>query len=127
MVDANEFNLSPKGTIHNSGRLGFNRDAEAYLNLKIDSRLLLFRSEERGNYFMVVLPPGSDGNAAFPVKLASAYYSANLKAFFDAEQLPYASNDQTIIFDIVKRPEEYRGCPVFELKQRVVKRRVVSK
>ena len=80
-VNARDYRKRPKATVHHTGKLGFNRDAEAYMNLSADSRLQLFRSAEAGNYFVAVLPAEADGGAAFKVKQTSGYYCANLKHF----------------------------------------------
>ena len=122
IVNAGGFVGNAKATVQRSGRLGLSREAATLLQVEKNGRVLIATSDD-GNLGCVVLPPNSEDNRGFLWHLASGYYSANLKPFFDSIGLDYTMVDATTIFDVVPTDEKYVGFPVFKLRKRVVRRR----
>ena len=122
IVNAGGFVENAKATVQRSGRLGLSREAANLLKPERNGRILLATCDD-GNLGCVVLPPNSDDSRGFRWQLASGYFSANLKPFFDSIGLDYSSTEVTTIFDIVQTDEKYMGFPVFKLRKRLVRRR----
>lgn len=126
IVDAEGFAENAKATVQRSGRLGLSNEASKLLKPERDGRILIATGED-GNLGCVVLPPNSDDLRGFRLQVASGYFSANLRPFFDSIGLDYSSKDVTTIFDVVPTDEKYMGYPVFKLRKRLVKRRPSKK
>ena len=126
IVNASGFAENAKASVQRSGRLGLSREAAKLLNPERDGRVLIATCED-GNLGCVVLPPNSDDSRGFRWQLASGYFSANLRPFFDSIGLDYSSTEVTTIFDIVQTDEKYMGFPVFKLRKRLVRRRSSKK
>ena len=122
IVNASGFAGNAKATVQRSGRLGLSNEAAKLLKPERDGRILIANGED-GNLGCVILPPNSDDSRGFRWQLASGYFSANLKPFFDSIGLDYASTEITTIFDVVQTEEKYMNFPVFKLRKRLVKRR----
>ncbi len=122
IVNAGGFVENAKATVQRSGRLGLSKEAAKVLKPERDGRILI-ATGENGNLGCVVLPPNSDDPRGFRWQLASGYFSANLKPFFDSIGLDYTSTEITTIFDVVRTDEMYMDFPVFKLRKRLVKRR----
>jgi len=122
MVSAKDFAVKKcKATIQKSGKLGFSSAAAELMQLQ-PSRSLLVSDCQDGNLAMVVLPDASDMRA-FPVRKSAAYYTVDLKMFFDQRGVDYHQDEYTIIYDIVLLPEKYLDRPVYKLTKRLKKRR----
>lgn len=126
IVNASCFAENAKATVQRSGRLGLSSEAAKLLKPERDGRILIANGDD-GNLGCVVLPPNNDDSRGFRWQLASGYFSANLKPFFDSIGLDYASTEVTTIFDIVQTEEKYMGFPVFKLRKRLVRRRPSTK
>lgn len=126
IVNAGGFVENAKATVQHSGRLGLSREAANLLKPERNGRILLATCDD-GNLGCVVLPPNSDDSRGFRWQLASGYFSANLRPFFDSIGLDYSNTGMTTIFDIVQTDEKYMGFPVFKLRKRLVKRRPSKK
>ena len=126
IVNAGGFAENAKATVQRSGRLGLSREAATLLHAEKDGRVLIATCED-GNLGCVVLPPSIDDSRGFRWQIASGYYSANLRSFFDSIGLDYSRMDVTTIFDIVQTDEKYTGFPVFKLRKRIVTRRPSKK
>lgn len=126
IVNAGGFVENAKASVQRSGRLGLSREAARLLNPERDGRVLIATCED-GNLGCVVLPPNSNDSRGFRWQLASGYFSANLRPFFDSIGLDYSSTEVTTIFDIVQTDEKYMDLPVFKLRRRLVKRRPSKK
>lgn len=122
IVNASGFAENAKATVQRSGRLGLSNEAAKLLKAERDGRILIATCDD-GNLGCVVLPPNSDDSRGFRWQLASGYFSANLKPFFDSIGLDYTSTEITTIFDVVRTDEMYMDFPVFKLRRRLVKRR----
>ena len=122
IVNASGFAENAKATVQRSGRLGLSNEAAKLLKAERDGRILIATCDD-GNLGCVVLPPNSDDSRGFRWQLASGYFSANLKPFFDSIGLDYTSTVITTIFDVVRTDEMYMDFPVFKLRRRLVKRR----
>lgn len=122
IVNAGGFVENAKATVQRSGRLGLSREAANLLKPERNGRILLATCDD-GNLGCVVLPPNSDDSRGFRWQLASGYFSANLRPFFDSVGLDYSNTEVTTIFDIVQTDEKYMGFPVFKLRKRLVRRR----
>lgn len=122
IVNASGFAENAKATVQRSGRLGLSNEAAKLLKPERDGRILIATCDD-GNLGCVVLPPNRDDSRGFRWQLASGYFSANLKPFFDSIGLDYTSTEITTIFDIVRTDEMYMDFPVFKLRKRLVKRR----
>ncbi len=126
IVDAGSFADNAKATVQRSGRLGLSSEAAELMHVEKDGRVLIATCED-GNLGCVVLPPDIEDSRGFRWQVASGYYSANLRSFFDFIGLDYARTDVTTIFDIVQTDEKYTGFPVFKLRKRIVTRRPSKK
>lgn len=122
IVNAGGFVENAKATVQRSGRLGLSREAANLLKPERNGRILLATCDD-GNLGCVVLPPNSYDSRGFRWQLASGYFSANLRPFFDSVGLDYSNTEVTTIFDIVQTDEKYMGFPVFKLRKRLVRRR----
>lgn len=126
IVNASGFAENAKATVQRSGRLGLSNEAAKVLKAERDGRILIATCDD-GNLGCVVLPPNSEDSRGFRWQLASGYFSANLRPFFDSIGLDYSSTEVTTIFDVVQTDEKYMGFPVFKLRKRLVKRRPSKK
>ena len=126
IVNAGGFAENAKASVQRSGRLGLSNEAAKLLKPERNGSILIANGDD-GNLGCVVLPPNSDDSRGFRWQLASGYFSANLKPFFDSIGLDYSSTEVTTIFDIVQTDEKYMGFPVFKLRKRLVKRRPSKK
>lgn len=126
IVNASGFAENAKATVQRSGRLGLSNEAAKVLKAERDGRILIATCDD-GNLGCVVLPPNSEDSRGFRWQLASGYFSANLRPFFDSIGLDYSSTEVTTIFDVVQADEKYMGFPVFKLRKRLVKRRPSKK
>ena len=126
IVNASGFAENAKATVQRSGRLGLSNEAAKLLKAERDGRILIATCDD-GNLGCVVLPPNSDDSRGFHWQLASGYFSANLRPFFDSIGLDYSSIEVTTIFDVVQTDEKYMGFPVFKLRKRIVRRRPSKK
>ncbi len=123
IVNAREFSIKKcKATIQRTGRMGFSSTAALLMKLTQGSYLLLSECGD-GNLAVVVVPDNTDGRG-FPLHMAMAYFTVDLKGFFDLRGIDYRQPETTVIYDIVKTDEVYQNCPVFKLTQRVKKRRI---
>lgn len=116
---AKELDSNIKATIHKSGKLGFNSNAERKLRLSEDKFILIAPTEEfekDASLFLIVSV--DDSEYAFSVSKAGQYYYANTKALYDHLEVNYI--DQKIIYDI--REVTYKGEKIFKLKPRFIER-----
>ena len=52
-----------------------------------------------------------------------AYFTVDMKAFFDQRGIDYRNAEYSVAYDIVMLNETFEGQPVFKLTRRLIKRR----
>ena len=108
----------PKATIHYSGKLGFNMEANEFMKLENKRSYLLATDEDKKDVFYLLETDENKGAAK--VAKAGAYYYLNVADAFDT--LEYDYRNYTIMFDITK--DEYEGKDLFVFnKKREIKRK----
>lgn len=118
-LNADDYEIGMKCTVHKSGKLGFSSSAAIKLKLDINKGLNIAINEEDSsdkNLYIIVeqeLKPG-----AFRVNKAGRYYYLNTKGLFDDLGIDYSNTKKTIIYDIV--PVTYEGNKIFKLSKREV-------
>ena len=113
------FENNSKATIHKSGKLGFNAEAqEKYLvGEKLNVKIALSQEFEdskgvEGGLFLFVTP--LEDEETLPVAKSGDYYYINTKSIFDHYEIDYVKNK--IMFDIFE--ETIDGMDVLKLKRR---------
>lgn len=105
-----------KGTVHKTGKLGFNSDASDYMELNIGKSALIFMNEEDSSdvNLYVKLVESNDEPDAFKISKAGNYFYLNCKGLFDALEIDYV-NDNVVYY--IKR-KEIEGETMFEFKRK---------
>ena len=107
----------PKATIHITGKLGFNMEAQKLMRLSDDSyyRVALDEDEEEvTNIYFVASTKDEQG--ALKIAKAGQYFYANLTTLFDKLKLDYAK--YTIAFDIEKSKYEDKDMFIFKKRKK---------
>lgn len=116
-----ESEINPKATIHLSGKLGFNKEAQKLLKLT-EKAYIAFASNDADtnddNLYAVVYHDVKEG--AFKVSKAGEYYNVGTKLMFDNLSIDYRNSK--VIYDIIRRGE-YEGQEIFKLIKRVKKKK----
>ncbi len=112
IIKANFSKSKPKATIHLTGKLGFNIEANKLMDLKSDKAFHFAKDTEDERKFYLIEGLKDDG--AGKVAKAGEYYYLNLGDAFDTVGLNY--KDETIIFDINK--DTHEGKPMYVLNKR---------
>lgn len=112
IIKANFSRAKPKATIHLTGKLGFNMEANNLMGLKSERAFHFARDTEDEKKFYLIEGLKDDG--AGKVAKAGEYYYLNLGDAFDTVGLNY--KEETIIFDITK--DTHDGKPMFVLHKR---------
>ncbi|GAB3643934.1 hypothetical protein [Spirosoma arcticum] len=109
-----------KATVHNTGRMGFSRNAEKQLNLQ---NVKSFRIGSADNYqeskILLLVPVQSKEPEYFTVAKSGPYYYLNAKSLMDVLNEDYQT--EKIVYDILVDSAE--GKPIFKLKRRTVERK----
>ncbi|KQR68375.1 hypothetical protein [Pedobacter sp. Leaf176] len=98
IVKATFGKAKPKATIHLTGKLGFNMEANNLMGLKAEEEFLFAKDTDDKNVFYLISGNGQEG--AGKVAKAGDYYYLNLGDVFDTVGLDYVK--EIISFDIKK-------------------------
>lgn len=117
---ASELDGNVKATVHRSGKLGFNANAQKKLKLDENRYLKIGITEDMENVtILYVLPHKEEDVDSFTVAKSGDYFYANTKPLFDALNMDY--DRKKIIFDIVEAQAE--GQKYFKFKKREIERK----
>jgi hypothetical protein len=111
---------NPKATVHISGKLGFNREAQNILNLTESSAIAFARNEadeDDDNLYAIVYDSQQEG--AFKISKAGEYFNVGTKMMFDNMGVDYRST--RVIYDIVKW--DYEGQKIYKMIKRTKKKK----
>ncbi len=114
-IKVREIENNSKATVHKSGKLGFNSDAQQrYLTGKGQyAKVALGENfEEDGTIYLLIVD--SEDEETLSISKAGDYYYINTKSLFDYLKIDYVK--QKIIFDISK--ETIDGMNVLQLNKR---------
>jgi hypothetical protein len=112
-IDANAGKA--KATVHITGKLGFNKEAEKLMKLSEQTYFRVAIDGEIANFKNVYLVEHKQGESdSIKVSKAGSYYYLNTASVFDTLKLKY--NTHRIIFDIER--SEYENKTMFILKRR---------
>ncbi|MET3115452.1 hypothetical protein AAKU52_003201 [Pedobacter sp. CG_S7] len=104
--------VKPKATIHLTGKLGFNMEANNLMVLEAEQAFLFAKdTEDKNKYYLI---PGTAENGAGKIAKAGAYYYLNLGDAFDTVGLDYVK--EIISFDIKK--DTHDGNTIYVLGKR---------
>lgn len=115
---AKELDSNVKATIHVSGRLGFNSNAQKKLDLESVRFVKIGQGEESDGILFLVTCHEEDIET-FSIAKAGEYYYANTKALFDSIGIDY--ENQKVIYDISE--VTFDGIKYFKLKPRFKERK----
>lgn len=102
----------PKATIHLTGKLGFNMEANNLMGLEVEQAFLFARdTEDKNKYYLL---PGKEEEGAGKIAKAGAYYYLNLGDAFDTVGLDYIK--EIISFDMKK--DTHDGNTIYVLNKR---------
>lgn len=104
-------------SIHKTGKLGFNRDAADFLDLKNQVSASIFTNEEDPTDLNLYTQFHAEEmiEDSFKVSKAGEYYYLNTRNLFDKMEIEYDGN-HTISYDIFKK--EIEGEEYFVFKRR---------
>lgn len=94
--------LRPKGTVHKSGKLGFNSDAAQMMDLSGDEVFCVAYDDEEGpdgDLYLLSENPKAPERSCIEVARAGDYYHLNLRRFFERYDIDYER--YKIIYDVV--------------------------
>lgn len=111
----------PKATIHATGRLGFNIDANKFMCLSEKRNFRVAVNDEDGTEIKnLYLIEDKESNGAAKVAKSGDYYYLNVGDLFDRLALDY--KQFTIIYDISK--QQYNSKDLFVLKMRKLRKKI---
>ena len=113
--------LRPKASIHKSGKLGFDSDANEFMGLRSGHEFLVGYGNEGPTEKLILLDAEEDDPEVSKISVAKAgeYYYLNLRNFFDKYEVDY--ENCKIRYDIARA--RYEGREGYVLDQRVRKER----
>ena len=122
IINASQFTIRLKATIHSSGKLGFTEVTARELGFG-DNSFVKFAQDNDDKTILYLINNTSQDDEAFRVCKAGRYFYINTKIMFDSLDVDYKS--KTVIFDLV-RVKEADG-DVYKLNKRTTKKAKISK
>ncbi|WP_278945428.1 hypothetical protein [Parabacteroides johnsonii] len=117
IINASQFTIRLKATIHSSGKLGFTEVTARELGFG-DNSFVKFAQDNDDKTILYLINNTSQDDEAFRVCKAGRYFYINTKIMFDSLDVDYKS--KTVIFDLV-RVKEADG-DVYKLNKRTTKK-----
>ena len=117
IINASQFTIRLKATIHSSGKLGFTEVTARELGFG-DNSFVKFAQDNDDKTILDLINNTSQDDEAFRVCKAGRYFYINTKIMFDSLDVDYKS--KTVIFDLV-RVKEADG-DVYKLNKRTTKK-----
>lgn len=113
IVQATRLSRIAKASVHRTGRLGFSQGAARMLGLGENKTVLLFESEGR-NLFLVVVD-GRDERGFFTRGIGDYWYIAT-KVYYDQAGVDYVRN--VVDYEVTELSDRFEDRPVFLLRYR---------
>lgn len=102
----------PKATIHLTGKLGFNMEANNLMTLEAEQAFQFAKdTEDKSKYYLI---PGTTEEGAGKIAKAGAYYYLNLGDAFETVGFDYVK--EIISFDV--RKDTHDGKTIYVLHKR---------
>lgn len=117
-IDSAALDKNLKATVHNTGKIGFTKDAAGKLGLgEAKSARIAVNDEDPGDTSLYVIIEDRVVDGAFKVNKAGQYFYISTKALFDGLGMDYVKNNY--VYDIVKTNID--ELEVWKFKRRPIK------
>ena len=117
VLNASQYTIRLKATIHSSGKLGFTEVTAKELGFG-DNSFVKFAQDDNDKTILYLINNAPQDDEAFRVCKAGKYFYVNTKIMFDSLNIDYKS--KTVMFDLVKTKEA--GVDVYKLNKRITKK-----
>ena len=117
IINASQFTIRLKATIHSSGKLGFTEVTARELGFG-DNSFVKFAQDNDDKTILYLINNTSQDDEAFRVCKAGRYFYINTKIMFDSLDVDYKS--KTVIFDLVR--VKVADGDVYKLNKRTTKK-----